>query len=79
MTKSYIKRLKKYPSHFQFKFIDIISRIESWDFSDLDITTIQWEKDCYRCRVWKFRILFHKDSLEKYIINDIGSRWDIYK
>jgi len=79
MVKKYIKRLQKSQGSFQDIFIEIISKIEIGDFSDLDIVKMQWNENRYRCRVGKFRILFHKNIAGKYIIDDIGSRWDIYK
>jgi len=79
MTKKYLKRLKKMPSFFQFKFIDVISRIEKWNFENLDISELSWKKWCFRCRVWKFRIIFYKINDLEYIIDEIWSRWDIYK
>jgi len=40
MTKQYLKRLKKYPVSFRVMFIEIISKIEIGDFSDLDIVKL---------------------------------------
>lgn len=79
MTKKYIKRLKKYPKSFQLMFIDTISKIEIGDFSNLDVIELHGIKNMYRCRIWKFCILFHKNNIWEYIIDDIGSRGDIYK
>lgn len=61
------------------KFIEIISKIEVGDFLDLDIVKLNWTEEKYRCRIWKFRIIFHKVSENDYEIDDIGSRGDIYK
>lgn len=79
MVKKYIKRLKKMPSVFQFKIIEIIWKIELWDFNWLDIVDIVWKQWYFRCRVWKFRIIFYKNSIWEYIIDELWSRWDIYK
>lgn len=79
MVKKYLKRLQKYPPHFQFKFIDTIEKIELWKLEELDITELSWNKWKFRCRIWKFRIIFHKDADENYFIDDIWSRWGIYK
>ncbi len=79
MVKKYLKRLKKLPPIFQFKFIEIIDNIENWNFDDLDIIELAWKKWYFRCRIWKFRIIFYKDINWEYIIDDIWSRWDIYK
>lgn len=79
MVKKYIKRLKKMPPDFQFKFINVIDDIENWRFDKLDITDLVWKIDYFRCRIWKFRIIFYKNSSWEYIIDSIWSRWDIYK
>lgn len=79
MTKKYLKRLKKMPQDFQYLFIDTIDKIEKWNLSDLDITSLTWKKNWYRCRLGKFRIVFYKNDIDDYIIEEIGSRWDIYK
>ncbi len=79
MVKDYLKRLRKMPPHFQFKFINIIDSIEKWNLDELDIKELSWKKWFFRCRVWKFRIIFYKDLNWNYFIEEIWSRWDIYK
>ena len=79
MVKKYLKILRKLPPQFQFRFINVIGDIENWNIDNLDITELSWKKWHFRCRIWKFRIIFYKDSNWDYIISDIWSRWDIYK
>ena len=66
MVKKYIKRLKKMPPDFQFKFINAIADIEKGLFDKLDITELYWKENFYRCRIWKFKIIFYKNSTWEY-------------
>ncbi len=79
MVKQYIKRLKKMSPDFQARFIQVIEDIENDNLNHLDITQLTWKKWYFRCRVWKFRIIFYKDDSWDYVIEQIWSRWDIYK
>jgi len=79
MVKQYLKRLKKMPPHFQFKFINVIENIKNWELENLDVKELIWKKWYFRCRIWKFRIIFYKNKNNEYIIDEIWSRWEIYK
>lgn len=71
--------MRKLPPHFQFKFINTIDEIQNGNLDELDITELKWNNGLFRCRIGKFRIIFYKGSNWDYIIEDIWSRWDIYK
>jgi mRNA-degrading endonuclease RelE of RelBE toxin-antitoxin system len=79
MVKKYIKRLQKSSKGFQELFIAVIDKIEEWDLDSLDIVKLSWKKGMYRCRVWKFRIIFSEGDNWHYMIEDIWSRGDVYK
>lgn len=79
MVKQYLKRLKKMQPNFQFKFINTIDSIEKWDLNKLDITELKWKRWYFRCRIWKFRIIFYKNLNWDYIIEKIWSRGNVYK
>ena len=56
----------------------ILEKIKSLNLESLDIKKIVGEKDLYRIRKWKIRIIFKK--LEKtWIIIDLNYRDKIYK
>ena len=76
MVQDWIKFVRK--QWRKEELLTTVKKIQSWDFSGLDISVIQWKQDYYRCRIWKIRIIFFKQG-EKYYIEKVWSRWDIYK
>lgn len=66
------------PIHYLLIIKTSIKKIIAWKTESLDIKPLVWKKDTYRCRIWKYRIIY---TIEKWIviIRKIGSRWDIYK
>lgn len=58
--------------------LEIMNNIISLDLEWLDIKKLQWEKDLYRIRKWKIRIIFKIVSWNGKII-DINYRDKIYK
>lgn len=58
--------------------LDIMKKISNWDVLDLDSKKLKWEKDLYRVRKWKIRIIFKKEWT-KWIIINIDYRENIYK
>jgi mRNA-degrading endonuclease RelE of RelBE toxin-antitoxin system len=49
----------------------------NFDFNELDIKKLSWT-NLYRCRIWKYRIIFDRDNSEIKILK-IWNRGDIYK
>ena len=47
---------------------------------DLDIKLLQWSKNKFRLRIWKYRFLYEVDwkNITVYLF-DAWSRWNIYK
>ncbi len=76
MVKWWIKFVRK--QWRKQDILDAVKKIEVWDFSWLDITSISWKNNHYRCRIWKVRILFYEEN-SKYYIYGVGMRWSIYK
>ena len=57
---------------------ELIDKILVWNLDWLDIKRIIWKEGYYRCRNWKVRIIFYKESNKNYIY-DIDFRWRVYK
>ena len=57
--------------------ISIIEKILLRDFDWLDLKKIKWEKNLYRIRKWKIRIVFFDDTKLIQIIN-VNYRKDAY-
>jgi len=58
--------------------LEIMNKILSMDLDWLDIKKLQWEKDLFRVRKWKIRIIF-KVIWSNWKIIDINYRDKIYK
>ena len=54
-----------------------VNKILLGDLKWLDIKKLQWKKDYYRCRIWKFRIIFYHKNW-KYFVVEGWYRWDVY-
>ncbi len=72
------KYLKKLDSGKRKQLQKYISQIEKWNTNNLDIVTLEWFDNYYRCRVWWFRIIYHKQENKNKIIK-IKPRGDVYK
>lgn len=60
------------------KIKDILVSIKLGNREWLDIKPLKWYDAIWRCRTWKYRILFEK-KWTNYILLKILPRWDIYK
>ena len=78
MVKSWQKFLKKQNLRSKNRLDNIIDRIISWNYKNLDVIRKKWESNIFRCRVWKIRIIFF-DDWDNIIIKEIWNRWNIYK
>jgi len=78
MVSSWHKYLNKLNLKQKIILKEVIFKLISLDFINLDITKIKWEKNIYRCRVWDTRIIYENLN-NKIIIKKIWPRWDIYK
>lgn len=56
----------------------ILIQIRTWKREWLDIVPMKWNDLMWRCRTWKYRILFEK-RWNTYVPVKILPRWDIYK
>ena len=74
----WIKYILSLNKNEQKRIFWITEKIFIWDFDELDIKAIKWKKGVFRCRVWKFRILFAKQWSKIHILS-CDTRWDIYK
>jgi len=54
-----------------------VDKLLNFDFNELDIKKLSWT-NLYRCRIWKYRIIFDRDNSEIKILK-IWNRGDIYK
>ncbi len=76
--KQWQKYLATLPIAMQNQIATVLWLLIAWNYENLDIKKLQWEKNLYRCRVWKLRIIYSSlwDSI---IIKYIWPRWDVYK
>ncbi len=76
--KQWQKYLISLPIVVQNQILTIVWLLIAWNYENQDIKKLQWEKNFYRCRVWKLRIIYSliwNDIIIKYI----WPRGDIYK
>jgi mRNA-degrading endonuclease RelE of RelBE toxin-antitoxin system len=73
-----IKFILKLSQKDQLVIKYVLNKILVLDLNWLDIKKLKWNKDLYRCRVWKIRIIFSKID-NKWLVKLIDFRWDIYK
>ena len=78
MVKKWQKKLDKLDRKLSEKLYLIIKDIIYLNLDWYDIDTIKWEKNKFRIRKWKIRIIFEKTE-KKWIIENIDFRGDIYK
>jgi len=78
MVENWKKELKKISKSWRTNIENLINKILLWYFDWLDITKTQWNDDLYRCRSWKYRVIFYIKQLSVIIVK-VGNRWDIYK
>ena len=78
MVKSWQKYIEKLSNKEKIIFRDVIIKIVSKDFSELDIKLLSWKINQYRCRIWWKRIIFEVNNNEVEILK-IWPRWDVYK
>jgi len=78
MVKNWHKYLNKLTLKQQLILKEVIKKLISQDFLDLDIVKIKWEKNIYRCRSWDIRIIYENIN-SKIFIKKIWPRWDVYK
>ncbi len=57
---------------------DILRKILTRTLDGLDVKKLVWEKDLFRVRKWKMRIIF-RDEWEKMTIINVDYRGNIYK
>ncbi len=78
MVKIRQKNLLKIDSKIRIKIEKIIEKIYKKDLDGLNIKALLWNKNLFRCRVGKIRIIF---SIEwwKMKLKKLGFRWDVYK
>lgn len=62
----------------RIRLLEATKKIIHNTINDLDIKQLSWEKDLFRCRIWKYRIIYKKTKTENIIIK-VWSRWDIYQ
>lgn len=74
----YLKILNKLTPSLRIRLISTIEKISKGDLKNLDLLKLSGNKNIYRCRVGKIRIIFQKNSPEN-IILDLGYRGDIYQ
>ena len=60
MVKSWQKYIDKLSNKEKIIFRDVIIKIISKDFSELDIKLLSWKVNQYRCRIWGKRIIFSR-------------------
>ncbi len=74
----WIKYINSLSKNEQIRILQIVQKIFTKDLDWLDIRSIKWKKYLFRCRVWKFRILFTNKNWKINIIS-CDTRGDIYK
>ena len=78
MVKKWQKKLDKLDRKLSEKLYLIVKDIIFLNLDWYDIDTIKWEKNKFRIRQWKIRIIFEKTEKE-WIIENIDFRWGVYK
>ena len=74
----YQKFLQKLPAFLQLKLLHAVDRIAKNDLKGLDIKALQGNRDFFRCRIGKLRIIFEKKEGMN-IVRDIRFRGGAYK
>lgn len=72
------KDLEKISKAWRDEILKIACLIRDWKTVGFDIKKIQWRQDLYRCRYWKYRIIFSIQWNKIQVIR-VWNRWDIYK
>lgn len=78
MTKEWQKRIDKMPPKIRDELLHIVQDIIAFRITIYDIKSLEWYIWLYRLRKGKIRIIFTK-SWDKWIIQRIDFRWDVYK
>ena len=76
MVKEWLKIVNK--ANSKKTILIVIWKILDWNLQWLDIKPLSWKDKYYRCRIWKFRIIYFEKKW-KYYIDKVWYRWDIYK
>lgn len=76
--KDYLKFLERLPKPLRLKIIKVVEQIAAGKLQNLNIKPLQGQKDFFRCRVGKIRVIFFKSDQGNVIFN-IGFRGDVYK
>jgi len=74
----WIKDINKLNSKNKNIIWNIIEKIISFNWDTLDIKKMNWFQNIYRCRYWKYRILFSVKWKEIFI-EWFWPRWWMYK
>ncbi len=72
------KFLLKLTTKQQKSLIEILEKIQAWNLENLDIKALSGEKNMFRIRKGKFRIIIVK-NWSWYSVIDINFRGNIYK
>ncbi len=60
------------------EFVEILKVSPHYNF--LDVKKLQWKKEKYRLRIWKYRFLYEiQEDIILIYFYDAGGRGDIYK
>ena len=78
MVKKWQKKLDKLDRKLSEKLYLVVKDIIFLNLDWYDIDTVKWEKNKFRIRQWKIRIVFEKNEKE-WIIENIDFRWGVYK
>jgi len=79
MVAIWIKFLKSQNKDISFKIYDIVEKIINWNTTWLDIKSLSWKENYFRCRIWNIRIIYTKNISWEVEIKKIWYRWDVYK
>jgi len=78
MTKKWQKNIDKLPSNIRNKIQELVNNIKNWNLDWLDIQTLSWVENWFRCRKWDLRIIYEIINWE-ITIKGLDNRWDVYK
>ena len=78
MVKSWQKKLDNLDNDLSRKLYAVVVDIIRLKLDWYDIKKLEWFDNLFRLRKWKIRIVFSKTD-NKWIIEKIDFRWDIYK
>lgn len=78
MTEAYKKFILKQIPDYSKRLLKLEKDIYENNLENYDIKPMEWLKNCFRIRIWDFRIIFEKSENWNKILK-VNKRWNVYK